>query len=45
MSLSPNIASVPEAEDAQRSGPPTDGNVDPVNEGDVTNNISFLRLC
>ncbi|KAJ5317118.1 hypothetical protein N7508_001626 [Penicillium antarcticum] len=28
-----------------RSGPPTDGNVDPVNEGDVTNNISFLRLC
>ncbi|KAJ5776129.1 uncharacterized protein N7511_001140 [Penicillium nucicola] len=28
-----------------RSGPPSDGNVDPVNEGDVTNNISFLRLC
>ncbi|OGE51316.1 hypothetical protein PENARI_c013G05439 [Penicillium arizonense] len=28
-----------------RSGPPTDGNVDPVNDGDVTNNISFLRLC
>ncbi|KAJ5327682.1 hypothetical protein N7452_008072 [Penicillium brevicompactum] len=28
-----------------RAGIPNKGNVDPVNDGDVTNNISFLRLC
>ncbi|KAJ5335917.1 uncharacterized protein N7506_003939 [Penicillium brevicompactum] len=29
----------------RRAGIPNKGNVDPVNDGDVTNNISFLRLC
>ncbi|KAJ5856645.1 uncharacterized protein N7529_010589 [Penicillium soppii] len=29
----------------RRAGIPNKGNVDPVNDGEVTNNISFLRLC
>ncbi|KAJ5346306.1 hypothetical protein N7541_008788 [Penicillium brevicompactum] len=31
--------------ESKRAGIPNKGNVDPVNDGDVTNNISFLRLC
>ncbi|KAK9857893.1 hypothetical protein MYU51_020249 [Penicillium brevicompactum] len=36
---------VTEQKPTKRAGIPNKGNVDPVNDGDVTNNISFLRLC
>ncbi|CAI7655956.1 unnamed protein product [Penicillium bialowiezense] len=29
----------------RRAGIPSKANLDPVNDGEVTNNISFLRLC